>query len=131
MVGLRLPLDTEDEEPWTAPPSGRKPLPVTAGSLPEHVDAVLGDQIYIPRVDLPPGLTNRLTRLAAFQNPAFYSAQAMRRSTFGIPRIVACAELLSHHIALPRGCRENMEELLEELGIRLQLRDERNPGRSC
>ena len=128
VVGLRLPLDTEDEEPWTAPPSGRKPLPVTAGSLPEHVDAVLGDQIYIPRVDLPPGLTNRLIRLAAFQNPAFYSAQAMRRSTFGIPRIVACAELISHHIALPRGCRENMEELLEELGIRLYLRDERNPG---
>ena len=130
VIGLRLPLDTEDEEPWTAPPSGRRPLPVTAGSLPEHIDAVLGDQIYIPRVDLPPGLTNRLIRLAAFQNPAFYSAQAMRRSTFGIPRIVACAELLSHHIALPRGCRENMEELLEELGIRLQLRDERNPGRS-
>ena len=128
VVGLRLPLDTEDEEPWSAPPSGRKPLPVTAGSLPEHVDAVLGDQIYIPRADLPSGLTNRLIRLGAFQNPAFYSAQAMRRSTFGIPRIVACAELLSHHIALPRGCRENMEALLDELGIRLHLRDERNPG---
>ena len=76
-----------------------------------------------------PGLTNRLIRLAAFQNPAFYSAQAVRRSTFGIPRIVACAELLSHHIALPRGCRETMEQLLHELGIRLHLRDERNSGR--
>ena len=129
VVGLRLPLNDEDEEPWTAPPSGRRPLPVTAGALPERVDAVLGDQIYIPRAGLPPGLTNRLVRLAAFQNPAFYSAQAMRRSTFGIPRIVACAELLSHHVALPRGCRETMEQLLDELGIRLHLRDERNPGR--
>ena len=129
VVGLRLPLDNEDEEPWTAPPSGRKPLPVVAGSLPERVDGVLADQIYLPRAGLPPGLTNRLIRLAAFQNPAFYSAQAMRRSTFGIPRIVACAELLSHHIALPRGCRETMEQSLEELGVRLHLRDERNPGR--
>ena len=129
VVGLRLPLDDEDEEPWTAPPSGRKPFPVVAGSLPERVDGVLADQIYIPRAGLPPGLTNRLIRLAAFQNPAFYSAQAMRRSTFGIPRIVACAELLSHHIALPRGCQETMEQSLEELGVRLHLRDERNPGR--
>ena len=129
VVGLGLPLDDEDEEPWTAPPSGRKPLPVATGSLPERVDAVLADQIYVPRAGLPPALTNRLIRLAAFQNPAFYGAQAMRRSTFGIPRIVACAELLSHHIALPRGCLETMEQSLEELGIRLHLRDERNPGR--
>ena len=129
VVGLRLPLDDDDDEPWNAPPSRHRPLPEIAGTLPERIDAVLGDQIYVPRAGLLPGLVNRLIRLAAFQNPAFYSAQAMRRSTFGIPRIVACAELLSHHVALPRGCREPMEHLLEELGIGLDLRDERNPGR--
>ena len=78
---------------------------------------------------MPPDLVNRLIRLAAFQNPAFYSAQAMRRSTYGIPRIVACAELLSRHIALPCGCREAMERLLEELAIGVDLHDERYPGR--
>ena len=52
-----------------------------------------------------------------------------RSSTFGTPRIVACAELLSHHIALPRGCLAAMEGLLEELGIGLDLRDERYTGR--
>ena len=128
VVGLRLPIDDEDEEPWTAPPSRRLPLPRIAAPLPERVDAILGDRIYIPRAGLPPALVNRLIRLAAFQNPAFYSAQAMRRSTFGIPRIVACAELLSHHIALPRGCREAMERLLGDLGIAVRLRDERNAG---
>ncbi len=129
VVGLRLPLD-DDEEPWTAPPSRRRSLPAIAGSLPARIDAVLGDQLYIPRAGLPPGLVNRLVRLAAFQNPEFYRAQAMRRSTFGIPRIVACAELLSHHIALPRGCRAAMKQLLDELGIGLDLRDERNPGQA-
>ena len=129
VVGLRLPLDDEDDEPWSAPPSRKRPLPEIAGPLPERIDAVLGDQIYIPRASLPPGLVNRLIRLAAFQNPAFYSAQAMRRSTFGIPRIVACAELLSHHIALPRGCREATVRLLEELGVGVDMRDERYPGR--
>ena len=129
IVGLRLPIDDEDQEPWAAPPSRRLPLPRISASLPESVEVVLGDRIYIPRTGLPPALVNRLIRLAAFQNPAFYSAQAMRRSTFGIPRIVACAELLSHHIALPRGCREALEGLLEDLGIAVHLRDERKAGR--
>ena len=129
IIGLRLPLDEDDEEPWTAPPSRRRPLPAIAGPLPDRIDAVLGDQLYIPRAGPPSGLVNRLVRLAAFQNPAFYSAQAMRRSTFGIPRIVACAELLSHHVALPRGCREELERLLGEMGIGLDMRDERYAGR--
>ena len=128
VMGLRLPVDDEDEEPWSAPPSRRRPPPKITGSLPERVDVVLGDQIYIPRAGLPPGLVNRLIRLAAFQNPAFYSAQAMRRSTFGIPRVIACAELLSHHLGLPRGCREAMESLFDDLGIGIDLRDERDPG---
>ena len=130
VIGLRLPLDDEDEEPWTALPSRRRPKPPIAGPLPERIDAVLGDQIYVPRAGLPPGLVNRLVRLAAFQNPEFYQAQGMRRSTFGIPRVIACAELLSHYIGLPRGCRPAMEQLLEELGIGLELRDERNCGRA-
>ncbi|MDD9993554.1 MAG: DEAD/DEAH box helicase family protein [Rhodospirillales bacterium] len=130
VVGLRLPIEEEDEEPWTAPPSRRRPLPPIAGELPERIDAVLGDQLYVPREGLPPGLVNRLVRLAAFQNPEFYRAQAMKRSTFDIPRIVASAELLSHHIALPRGCLAAMKQLLDELGIDCHVRDERNAGRS-
>ncbi|MDE0387545.1 MAG: DEAD/DEAH box helicase family protein [Rhodospirillales bacterium] len=130
VVGLRLPIEEEDDEPWTAPPSRRRPPPVIAGVLPERIDAVLGDQLYVPREGLPPDLINRLARLAAFQNPEFYRAQAMKRSTFGIPRIVASAELLSHHIALPRGCLAAMEQLLDELGIDCRVRDERIAGRS-
>jgi Type III restriction enzyme, res subunit len=130
VVGLRLPLDEEEEEPWAAPPSRRKPELPIAGPLPESIDAVLADQIYVPRAGLPAALADRLIRIAAFQNPAFYSAQAMRLSTFGIPRVVACAELLSHHIALPRGCREPMQELLAGLNVDVHWRDERNAGRA-
>ena len=128
VVGLSLPVDDDDKEPWTPPPSRRVALPRIAAPLPERVDAVLGDRIYLPRAGLPPALVNRLMRLAAFQNPAFYSAQAMRRSTYGIPRIVACVELLAHHVALPRGCREAMERLLGDLGVAIRMRDERNAG---
>ncbi len=130
VIGLRLPVDDEDETPWTAPPSRSRSLPEISGSLPERIEAISGDQIYIPRAGLPPGLVNRIIRLAAFQNPSFYRAQAMRRSVSGIPRIISCAELLSHHIALPRGCQDAMEQLFEEVGIHMHLRDERNQGRS-
>ena len=95
----------------------RNPPPI-ADPLPARIDAVLADQLYVPRAGLPPGLVNRLVRLAAFQNPEFYRAQAMRRSTFGISRVVACAELLSHHIALPRGC---IEAWIAQLGAFVDL----------
>jgi superfamily II DNA or RNA helicase len=131
IVGLRLPLDAdEEEEPWAARPSRRRPEPAIAGPCPESIEAVMADQIYIPREGLPAGLVNRLVRLAAFQNPAFYSAQAMRLSTFGIPRVIDCAELLSRHIALPRGCREAMESLLAHLSVTLRWRDERSTGQT-
>jgi hypothetical protein len=131
VVGVRLPLGDEEDEPWAALPSRRKLEPPIAGLLPESIEAVLADQIYIPREGLPAGLINRLVRLAAFQNPAFYSAQAMRLSTFGIPRVVACAELFSQHIALPRGCRGAIEDLLGSLNVGLRLRDERNAGQTA
>ena len=128
VMGLRMPLEQEDREPWTAPPSGRKYEPTITGELPDQIEVVLADQLYIPRTGLPSGLVNRIVRLAAFQNPEFYRAQAMRRSTFGIPRVIACAELQSHHVVLPRGCREPLRQLFEELGINLQLTDKRNSG---
>lgn len=128
VTGLHLPLDEDDKEPWAMPPSRRRPEVSFAGPLPGRIDAVLADQIYIQREGLPAGLVNRLIRLAAFQNPAFYSAQAMRLSTFGIPRVVACAELPAHHIALPRGCQERVEELVSGLNVDLRWRDERNAG---
>jgi superfamily II DNA or RNA helicase len=89
---------------------------------------VLGNQVYIDRTALPPALVNRLVRLAAFQNPEFYSAQAMRLPIFDIPRIIGCAELPSHHVALPRGCRDQAEALLTSLGIGIRCRDERYVG---
>lgn len=130
VMGVRLPVDDEEDEPWAAPPSRRKLEPPIAGLLPESIEAVLADQIYLAREGLPAGLINRLVRLAAFQNPAFYSAQAMRLSTFGIPRVVACAELFSQHIALPRGCRAAIEDLLGSLNVGLRWRDERNAGQT-
>jgi superfamily II DNA or RNA helicase len=128
IFGVQLPPTDEDDEPWTASPSRRNKEPPIEGPLPKSVEVVLGNQIYIDRSKLPPGLVNRIARLAAFQNPEFYAAQAMRLPTFGKPRVISCAELFSKHVALPRGCLDGLMGLLGSVGINAELRDERQQG---
>src|SRR5262249_16343299 len=129
ILGVRLSLpDEEDDEPWTAPPSRRRKEPLIAGPLPDRLELVLGDQIYIPKENLPAPLRNRLIRLAAFQNPEFYKAQAMRVSTYDKPRVICCAEDHAAHISLPRGCLNEIQDLLHSLKIKPVTRDERMLG---
>jgi len=128
IFGVQLPPAHEDDQPWTASPSRRNKEPPVEGPLPKSVEVVLGDQIYIDRSKLPPGLVTRIARLAAFQNPEFYTAQAMRLPTFGKPRVISCAELFSKHVALPRGCLDSLMGLLGSVGIAAELRDERQQG---
>jgi len=73
-------------------------------------------------------LANRLIRLAAFQNPEFYRAQAMRLSVWDKPRVIGCAENYPRHIALPRGCLDAAQDLLRANAIGCDVRDERNAG---
>ena len=129
VTGVRQAFgEDEDDLPWAAPPSRRRKEPAIAGPLPGTLELVLGDQIYIAKEQLPPGLRNRLLRLAAFQNPDFYRAQAMRLPTFGKPRIIHCAEDGPKYLALPRGCLGEIQALLASLGIEAPLRDERFAG---
>lgn len=129
VLGVRLPPQEEDEnEPWTAPPSRRPRMMPIAGELPKAIELVLGNQIYIAKEGLPPGLRNRLLRLAAFQNPEFYQAQALRLSTYGTPRIVACAVDFPQYIGLPRGCLDDVLKTLGDLAISTTIRDERSIG---
>lgn len=128
IVGVRVSLpDEEDAEPWTMPPSRRKELQI-AGPLPQSLELILGDQIYIAKDQLSPALRNGLLRLAAFQNPEFYKAQAMRLPTYGKPRIIGCAEDHAQHIGLPRGCLGDVREFLSDLHVQAVVRDERYPG---
>jgi hypothetical protein len=96
--------------------------------LPGAITVVQADQIYLPRHALPPSLIARLIRLAAFQNPEFYATQAMRRSTHDKPRIISCAELTSHHVAMPRGCFDAVLDLFASLGIAVTIEDSRFVG---
>jgi len=132
VLGVRFePLDDGlDATPWERPPSGRPRKFKIEGQVPDIVRAVLSQQIFVEKAGMPSGLLAEIKRLAAFQNPEFYQKQAMRFSTTGIPRVICAAEEHPAHLALPRGCREELAELLAEHGSPLELEDRRNPGES-
>ncbi len=130
-TGGRHPLDVtavaDDDElkPWHRTPAKTQKL---ACPLPESVSVTLANQIYFDKSELPQPLANKLIRLAAFQNPEFYKAQAMRLPVWNKPRIIGCAENFPQHIALPRGCLDDVRTLLHDNGIELVLHDERFEG---
>jgi hypothetical protein len=130
ILGVRAAMleDDDEDSPWELPPSRRPKEHPIIGHLPEKLELVIADQIYVAKEHLVPGLRNRLIRLAAFQNPEFYRAQGMRLPVYGKPRIISCAEDLPKHLAFPRGCLEEITALLRALHIQAEIRDERFAG---
>jgi superfamily II DNA or RNA helicase len=129
VLGVRMPVDDEHaDEPWKMSPSRRTVPRRIEAAIPHSISIVVADQVYIDRTELPPALIAQLIRLAAFQNPEFYRAQAMRLPTFGKPRVVSCAELYVQHIALPRGCLDEAIDLIKSHGGVADLKDRREIG---
>lgn len=126
------PLDVafvyeNDDEPWKKKPPQSGKLDI---SLPGKLTIVLADRIYVEKEKLPQQLLNRIIRLAAFPNPEFYRAQAMRLPVWDKPRVIGSAENFPRHIALPRGCHEDLSTLLSKNGVIEEIRDERSSGRA-
>ena len=129
ITGVRAVISDETEnEPWKLTPSRKYKEPPITDSLPDQLNLVISNQIYIEKEGLPAPLRNRIIRLAAFQNPEFYRAQTMRLSTFGKPRIISCCEEYPKLLAIPRGCQEELFQVLGELKIKTKMIDERMFG---
>ena len=132
-TGGSHPLDVmfiDDEDlatPWKRKNASSGKL---TGPMPKSIDVTVANLIYFEKAQLPQALINRLIRLAAFQNPEFYRAQAMRLSVWDKPRVIGCAENFPQHIGLPRGCLDAALSLLRDNDIGYDLRDERNAGQT-
>src|SRR5574337_1310262 len=88
----------------------------------------MSNLIYVEKEGLPSQLLNQIKRIAAFQNPEFYKKQRMRLSTTLTPRVICCAEDFPKHIALPRGCLNEVKELLKIHEVNIDVKDERFEG---
>ncbi|MHC1782395.1 MAG: DEAD/DEAH box helicase family protein [Anaerolineaceae bacterium] len=129
VTGVRaVVLDETENEPWKLAPSRRYKESPVFGPFPDRLQLVLSNQIYLEKEALSSSLRNRIIRLAAFQNPEFYKAQSMRLSTYGTPRVISCAEEYPNHLGIPRGCLKELKQLLKDLKIKVEMRDERSLG---
>ncbi|MCC6175578.1 MAG: DEAD/DEAH box helicase [Chloroflexi bacterium] len=120
--------DDGEPAPWKVPPSRRRADVEIPGPLPQTITMVRANRLFIEKRALSPVLINRLRRLATFQNPEFYRAQQLRLSTFGKPRLIDCSEDLPSHLAVPRGCLDEVITLAETNGIAVSVTDERHGG---
>ena len=101
----------------------------TIENLPEYVESIQSNRIYIKSVGIPSPLLSSLKNLASFQNPEFYKKQKLRLSTYSTPRIICCAELTNEYLSLPRGCLEGIESILKDYNVKLNNHDKRFKGK--
>jgi superfamily II DNA or RNA helicase len=130
-VGVHFSLADEDEgeAPWHWSPSRKRRETPISGPMPSIVRLVVSNLVYVEKKDLPSAMVDRLFRVAAFQNPEFHRAQAMRLSTYGKPRVISCAKLFPEHIGLPRGCLEQVTNVLKSHSVKIEVQDERTAGK--
>lgn len=119
-------LSTSSEsKPWVTP----IPQNINRLDFPNAIPITIADKIYIPLNSVSAKVLNHIKRIAAFRNPEFYKMQAMRMSTYEMPRIVSCFDITEDYLAMPRGCKDAILKLLESNGAKYTIVDETNHGK--
>ncbi|MBN7796967.1 TOTE conflict system archaeo-eukaryotic primase domain-containing protein [Parahaliea mediterranea] len=120
--------DTSDHDtkPWE---QGLPESKVAITGCPNSIEVTLANRLYLPVETLPQGLLARLKRLASFSNPVFFKTQALRFSTQGIPRFISLAKIEQGYLSVPRGCLDEVLELLTEHQITVTIDDKRMSGK--
>lgn len=120
-----LRRDEEDApKPWRT-----VRMPWSGTDFPDAVRMVRANMLYIEKAGISQHGLNALKRLAAFKNPEFYRAQAMRLSTYGKPPVISCADETAEYLCLPRGCAAEVAALLYEAGVNAAWSDHTCAGR--
>lgn len=100
---------TSDSTPWKIP----EVQLVTRYDFPRSLTIIRSNQIYVPLKHFSSKVLAHLKRVASFKNPEFYARQGMRLSTYNIPRVICCAEVLEDYLALLRGCEDALIDVLK------------------
>ena len=98
--------------------------------IPETVHITRANMLYINKNGFSNKALNSLKRMAAFRNPDFYKAQAMRLPTYDKPRIISLSDETSDYLCLPRGCELDLVNLLGNLKADVEWADKTSLGRA-
>lgn len=117
-------VSESDSKPWEA----KKKTKITHSDFPMVLNIVRANMLYVPKEELSSNAKNQIKRLAAFKNPDFYRAQAMRLPIYDKPRIICTADITEDYIAIPRGCEDALCNLLDEADVSYAIEDKTNSG---
>lgn len=123
-LGVLKKDDEEAQKPWE---SSR--IKLLNEEFPRQMQIIKSNMLFVHKEGISQKALNHLKRLAAFKNPEFYKAQAMRMPTFDKPRIISCSDETMDYLCLPRGCEGDLEVLFEDLGIGCEFVDKTNFGK--
>lgn len=119
----KLSMSSENK-PWVTP----LPQNITQEDFHAKVEIIKADKLYIPLKAVSAKVLNHLKRIAAFKNPEFYSKQALRLSTYVIPRIISCFDITNEYLAMPRGCEDATLSFLNDNAVTYTITDKTNHG---
>lgn len=123
-LGILKKDDEEESKPWE-----QVRIELRKDDFPPQMDIVKANMLFIPKEGCSQRALNQIKRLAAFKNPEFFKAQAMRMSTFNKPRIISCSEETNDYLCLPRGCETNLIELANKFKVQINWSDKTNHGK--
>ena len=115
---------SSESKPWVTP----LPQNITQEDFHAKVEIIKADKLYIPLKAVSAKVLNHLKRIAAFKNPEFYSKQALRLSTYAIPRIISCFDITNEYLAMPRGCEDATQSFLNDNAVTYTITDKTNHG---
>lgn len=115
---------SSESKPWVTP----LPQNITQEDFHAKVKIIKADKLYIPLKAVSAKVLNHLKRIAAFKNPEFYSKQALRLSTYAIPRIISCFDITNEYLAMPRGCEDATRSFLNDNAVTYTIIDKTNHG---
>lgn len=119
----KLSMSSENK-PWVTP----LPQNITQEDFHAKVEIIKADKLYIPLKAVSAKVLNHLKRIAAFKNPEFYSKQALRLSTYAIPRIISCFDITNEYLTMPRGCEDATRSFLNDNAVIYTIIDKTNHG---
>ena len=115
---------SSESKPWVTP----LPQNITQEDFHAKVEIIKANKLYIPLKAVSARVLNHLKRIAAFKNPEFYSKQALRLSTYAIPRIISCFDITNEYLAMPRGCEDATRSFLNDNAVTYTITDKTNHG---
>ena len=116
---------SSESKPWDVPAHGT----IVKSDFPSRITLTKANMLYAPLLGLSAKAVNYFKRMAAFHNPEFYTKQDMRLSTYDIPRIISCSELHDDFLAMPRGCEDDVINILKEHDVKYNIENKTYYGR--